>query len=64
MFTVGDIALPSGFSDFCILKISYSKQTCRKLSTLVGAVEQQRELHPVHHSLNLRQPSVLWDFLF
>lgn len=42
MFTIGEVALSSGFSDFSLLKISSIKQTCRKLSILVGALEQQR----------------------
>lgn len=59
MFTIGDVALPWSSSDFCLFKISSSKQSCRKVSHLVGAVQHQRgELHHVHHGPNPGQPSL------
>lgn len=59
MFTIGDVALPWGSSDFCLFKISSSKQSCRKVSHLVGAVQHQRgEMHHVHHGPNPGQASL------
>lgn len=59
MFTIGDVALPWGSSDFCLFKISSSKQSCRNVSHLVGAVQHQRgELHHVRYGPNPGQSSL------